>query len=406
MLSAALLMQSYGAYVVLLRDDFGWSKTMLSGAYSMQQAQTGLVGPLQGWLLDRFGPRAVTRVGLVLFGLGFMAFSRVESPLMFFACFFVLALGAGLCGYMSITYAAVQWFERFRSTAIGITSAGYAAGGIAVPLTVLALDHFGWRATAFFSGVILIAVGLPLAQLIRGSPSDMGLHPDGDPPPEPRTATGAGSEPAPMRSTSGDFTLGEAVRTRQFWFISFGHTSALFVVSAVGVHLVSHLKESLGYSLGEASAVVTLMTVLQLVGTLSGGFIGDRTNKRWLVVICSCMHFLALVILAHATNVSMVFAFAILHGLAWGWRGPQMMAIRADYFGRGSFGKIMGLSSLVIIIGTVSGPIIAGAVYDSTGSYKIGFDIIATIALLGSVFFFLSTRPAPPRRAGTTAHGP
>jgi MFS family permease len=166
----------------------------------------------------------------------------------------------------------------------------------------------------------------------------------------------------------------------------------------MGVHLISHLRESQGYSLGQASTIVFLMTLLFLMGTVSGGFLGDRVNKRALLVTCMAMHSGGLLMLSHAANVWMVVAFTLIHGLAWGWRGPQMAAIRADYFGRTAFGKIMGVSNMIIIIGTISGPLIAGYMYDRTGNYRLGFDILAGIALAGSVFFVLARKPTPPSR--------
>ena len=141
-----------------------------------------------------------------------------------------------------------------------------------------------------------------------------------------------------------------------------------------------------------------LLTFIFMIGNISGGLLGDRVNKRLLVVTCMVMHCVGLLVLSHATNAYMVIIFTIVHGLAWGWRGPQMTAIRADYFGRSAFGRIMGASNMVIILGTISGPLIAGLLYDKTGSYTIGFDILAGIALLGSVFFLLAKKPdLPPR---------
>ncbi|MEZ4480533.1 MAG: MFS transporter [Dehalococcoidia bacterium] len=138
--------------------------------------------------------------------------------------------------------------------------------------------------------------------------------------------------------------------------------------------------------------------MMQFVGTISGGFLGDRFDKRRLVIVCMGMHVGGLLLLAQATSAWMIVAFAVLHGLAWGWRGPQMAAIRADYFGRENFGKILGVSNMIIIVGTISGPIIAGVIYDQTGSYKIGFDILAGIAAVGTTFFVLARKPDLPNR--------
>ena len=394
-LQNALLGQAYGAYVVLLRAEFGWSTTFLSGASALREAETGVTGVFQGLLLDRFGPRAVARVGVIILAVGFVLFSRVQSPLQFYAAFSVMSIGGSMVGYLTMTFTVVHWFERRRATAISLTSAGFAIGGMAVPIVVFFLETYGWRPTAFFSGIVMLVVGLPLTQLLVHRPSDLGMAPDGDPY-DARLHSHASA--AASVAASNDFTLREAMREPSFWWISFGHASALFVVSAMNVHLVSHLKESQGYSLGQASAVVFLMTLIFLIGTVSGGIIGDRVNKRLLAVGCMAMHTAGLLLLSHAANLQMIVAFTVLHGLAWGWRGPQMAAIRAEYFGRSAFGRILGVSNLVIIIGTIAGPLIAGYVYDQTGNYRVGFDILAAIAAAGSIFFILAKKPPPPAR--------
>ncbi len=388
-LQAGLLSQAYGAYVVLLRDQFGWSKTLLSGAYSMAQAESGITGPLQGWLTDRFGPRAVLRTGVVIFAAGFMLFSQVNSVLTFYLFFFVMAVGMSLGGYMSITVAIVNWFHRRRATALGMTAVGVALGGLMVPGVTLALEAWGWRTTSFLSGVVILVAGLPLAQVMRARPEDHGLTVDG----APAAARPAGGVQTTI--VTDDYTLAEAIRTRQFWLIAAGHGTALLVVGAVTVHLVSLLHDNLGYSLGAASLVVTVLTFAQVGGGLAGGWLGDRFSKRAITATCMFVHAGALLMVANATATWMVLVFAVAHGMAWGIRGPLMAAIRADYFGRSDFGKILGASQPIIMIGLTGGPILAGVLADRTGSYESGFTVLAVLAALGSTFFILSS---PPRR--------
>ena len=146
---AGLLMQAFGAYAVVLREEIGWSRALVSGAFSLARAESGFLGPLQGWMLDRFGPPAIMRVGLVIFGVGFMLFSQLNSPLTFYLTFFVISVGSSLGGPMAITVSIVNWFERRRATALGISQVGFAIGGLLVPLTVLAIEGWGWRWTAF-----------------------------------------------------------------------------------------------------------------------------------------------------------------------------------------------------------------------------------------------------------------
>jgi MFS family permease len=162
--------------------------------------------------------------------------------------------------------------------------------------------------------------------------------------------------------------------------------------------MVSHLKEGLGFSLAGAAAIYTLMTIVQIMGMLVGGLIGDRYDKRIIAMVCMGMHTVGLLLVAHAVALPMVIGFAVLHGFAWGCRGPLMQAIRADYFGRANYGVIMGWSSLIVMIGTIAGPLLAGILADVTGSYESGFTVLAVLTGLGSVFFLLAKRPSPPAR--------
>lgn len=393
LLVGALFNQAYGAYVVLLREEFGWSKTALSAAYSMTRFENGMLGPFEGWLIDRFGPRVIIQIGTVIFAIGLMLLSQVHSLFMFYVAFFVASLGSSLGGFLPLNVAVVNWFRRRRATALAVMQTGFAVGGFLVPVVVLFLEGYGWRETAFGSGVLVLVIGLPLASVIRHRPEQYGEQVDGNAVVAAEAANATVSVDDDI-----DFTATEALKTRAFWMISFGHGAALLVVSAVLVHLVSHLNENLGYSLGTASLVILLMTVMQMVGQVSGGYLGDRISKRKIVVICMGMHMAGLLLVAYATSLAMVIGFAVLHGLAWGTRGPLMQAMRADYFGRGSFGVIMGLSSMITMLGNTGGPLIAGILADQTGSYETGFTVLAVLAGLGSIFFMLAVRPRPPQR--------
>jgi MFS family permease len=283
-------------------------------------------------------------------------------------------------------------------------SIGFAFGGVVVPAVALSLETFGWRETAFVSGIVIIVTGLPLVQLIRRRPEDYGEVVDGirEPPPE------AGAPPPKpssfISSPPRDFTAAEALRTGAFWFISFGHASALFVVGAVNIYAISHLKEDLGYSVASASLVITLMTGVQVIGMVVGGYLGDRMEKRYIAFGCMAMHTAGLLLLAYAVALPMVLAFAVLHGFAWGARGPLMQAMRADYYGRRHFGMIMGFSSIIVTMGNVVGPMVAGFLADVTGNYQTGFAILAAMTGAGSIFFLLARRPTlPPDPASDAA---
>lgn len=385
-LQAGLLHQAFGAYFALLTAEFGWSKTALSGAAALQPMEAAVLGPALGWIIDRFGPQGMIRIGVVTFGIGFMLLSQIESLVGFYGAFLVIALGASLCGFFPINVAIIHWFEKFRARALSALSLGLAFGGVCVPLVAWAMQTWGWRATAFGSGLLAIVVGWPLARLFRRRPEDVGETIDGLPP----AVAQAGEQEA---SGPREFTTREALRTSAFWLLSLGHAFSLLVVYAVSVHAITHMKEGLGYTLAQASLIITLMTASQVCGVLLGWWIGDKYEKRLLAAGCMLMHGAGLLMLTYATGTGMLVAFALLHGGAWGLRGPFMQAIRADYFGRRSIGMILGLSALIIVIGQIGGPIVAGIFADMTGNYRMGFTVLAILAILGSLFFLLAKRP-------------
>jgi MFS family permease len=389
-LQAGLMSQAFGAYLAVLSEEQAWSKTALSGAAALQQMEVAILGPVLGWLLDRFGPKIFVRMGVVVFGSGLCLLSQVQTLPQFYGAFIVIALGTSLCGFFPLNVALIHWFERKRARALSAMSIGLALGGIMVPLVAQSLTSFGWRTTALASGIFAICVGLPLALVIRNSPHEMGELPDGVS--EEKTFRDERVGDQPTR----DFTAREALHTPAFWLISLGHGFALFVVHAVAVHAITHLKEGLGYSIAHASLVISLVTLSQMAGVGLGWVIGDRYEKRYIAAACMLAHAVGLLFLTYAASLWMVIAFAVLHGSAWGLRGPFMQAIRADYFGRSAIGMILGLSFMIIVIGQVGGPIVPGIFADITGNYRMGFTILAVLAGLGSMFFVLAKKPKLP----------
>src|SRR5262245_37827390 len=148
LLNAGLLQQSFGAYVVVLRDQFGWSKTELAGVYSMQQIEQGLLGPFQGWFVDRFGPRMLLRIGVVSSFIGFLLLSQINTLPMLYGTMAIVAFGASMSGFFPLTVSLVNWFERRRAKALSMMSVGFAMGGVVVPIVAYSLDTFGFRETS------------------------------------------------------------------------------------------------------------------------------------------------------------------------------------------------------------------------------------------------------------------
>jgi MFS family permease len=393
-LHSGLVFNAFALIAVELRNEFGWSAGAIGVAFALNRAESGLLGPIQGWMTDTWGPRTVLRIGAVIMAIGFVAFATLDSLTEFYIFYLLVALGSSLAGFLGITVSIVNWFERKRARALSLAQMGFAVGGVFTFLVGLALHQFGWRTTSVLSGVATLAVILPLSRHFDKRPQDVGQFIDGI---DPDTIDDQ-LTPLPSSVSRVHFSTAEALRTRAFWFISLGHASALLVVGASMAHLGLYLEGERGFSNLHTAVVVGVLPAMMGLGQLLGGLLGDLFDKRILVTLAMLGHGLGMLLLALASSWLLVWLFVLFHGLAWGVRGPIQSAMRADYFGATSFGKIMGFSSLIVMFGMVVGPILAGVLKDRTGDYRLGFIILAAFAALGSVWFFFATPPAPPAR--------
>ena len=416
MLNGALLFHAFSAYILPLQAEFAWNRTQVSGAFAMARAESGILGPIQGWLIDRYGTRPIMRLGNVLFAVGFLLLSRIEGIYSFYGAFAIIALGSSLGGFMPITASVTSWFRRWRSITLGVMLAGMGAGGLLVPGVVWFLTEYGWRASAQVSGILMLVLGLPATQLMRRRPDD--VMPDGDRPAvlraepsveasdptqgeSPSRRDDLKSAPRPESRPEVSFTGRQAIATSSFWLLALVHGGALLIVGTVLTHQIPHMVEGIGLSPERAASVVAVLVMVTLVGQLAGGFLGDRLNKRLVIFGAMWLHAVAMVVFAYATSAAGALIFTVLHGVAWGVRGTLINAIRADYFGPRYYATITGYNSLMVMIGMTAGPLFSGVIRDLTGDYRYAFLILAGIAVLASVAAVLARPPAVPRTHGS-----
>jgi sugar phosphate permease len=393
-MNASLLFHSFGAYFEYLRADLNTSRTAISGAFSMARMEEGMLGPLQGWLVTRFGPKIVARVGVVFFGVGLMLFSRVDSVLLYYAVFLLMAIGTSMAGFITLNSTIANWFVKRRTVAMSWGQMGLPVGGLTISIIAWSLSTYGWRPTAFASGIVAIIVGFTLAGLLKRTPESYGLLPDGAKP----NSTPAGPEQNAVRRPSAEepeYTPFQAMRDRSFWLISVGHAMALFVVSVIMAHLIPHLQEEMNLSTVQATVPLTVIIGSSIAAQSFMGFVSDKFDKRYIAAACMITHSFAMIIIASTSSLPLIYFAGILHGAAWGTRGPLMSSIRAEYFGRKHFATIIGYSSIIVMIGAVVGPIFSGLMADNLGSYRPGFTILGILTGFGSISFFFARKPKP-----------
>jgi MFS family permease len=378
------------AFFPSFEREFGWSRTAISGAFSLARVESGILGPIEGYLTDRVGAQRMLFIGLVICSLGFLSLSRVNSlPMLYIVIVVGIVLGSSLGYNMPISVLIAKVFHERRSLAFGIFRMGPGISGLLVPVVGWMIGVWGWRTAAVASAFAIFLTGLPLAMIIKR------IY---DQEEAARSVMEAGGNPATSRHPSSDpqFTLSEALRHRSFWLLSVAMALRHMVTEGVSVHFVILLVDR-GWSTEAASGLLGLSALIGAPARVGMGWLGDMLDKRRLMMgLLLALSFS--VLLMGYTAVAIIFTpCMIIYSLAYGGLASLQEPIRADYFGTKAFATIQGMSRSVTTAGTFMGPIIAGFFYDLTKSYTIAFAIFAVVSLGSAFCMFLAKPPARER---------
>ena len=382
------IFQGLGTFFVALERQFGWSRTALSGAFSLGRVEGALLGPVEGLLSDRMGTRRVVLLGLLVLGAGLIWFSFLQGIVSFYLAFIVVFMGAGLGSFMPLMTAINHWFVRRRAMAMAIGLTGIHLGGLLVPGLAWLIVNVGWRPTSRWLGISIALLALPISRALRNRPEEYGQRPDGDPAPAPSAARA----PVPDEELY-SFPVREALRTPAFWAITGAHSFAAIAAITVSVHIIPALTD-LGMSLPAAGTVVSVYTIAGMVFQLVGGYLGDRLPKPPTIAAFILIQAVAMVIAATVHSIPGAYLFAVLYGIGFGGRVPLLTAIRGEYFGRRNFATLLGVSQVPMNLSTVAGPLGAGYLYDRLGSYTAAFLGLAVVNIIGAGMILLAKDPA------------
>ena len=396
--ASGVIFHGFGNFVIPLANEFGWNRTTISSVIAVGRLQSGLLGPLEGWAIDRYGPRRMMLIGVPLLGLGFVAMSRIDSLFAFYAVYLLMiAAGSGLGLGTPMIAALANWFRRRRGLAFGIAWSGVGLGAPLVLLIGWMIARFEWRDTAALIGIGILAVGFPIAMVMRHRPEQYGYLPDGDALPPGRT--GERSREADL---SQDFSAREALRTSSFWFLTLSVTVRMLSSGALSLHLVPYFSDLDASAVG-AAALAGVVGLMSVPGRFGLGMLSDYVNRRYLAAAALAVMAVSFVLIARATTIAEALPALIVYSVAQGGVAVIPQALLADYFGRSAFATIQGLRGTIQMAGIVTGPILAGYVYDSTGSYDTAF-IVFAVATAVSMVLVLMARP--PQRPATGSRGP
>jgi MFS family permease len=404
----------FSAFLTPMTRDLGWSHATLNGAQGVGSLVGGLVAPLAGRLVDRYGTRALLSASGVGLGVSMLICASVREPWQFF-----VGYGLGRVIFQGIiivsaSTAVANWFVRQRGRATGLALMGNAASvALTVPLIQYLSDTAGWRtAWLVLAGLAVVLLTPAAALFLRRRPEDVGLLPDGATRPARVAATLAGARapggggpeagcrvgaavrarPAPRDASW--WRLGEALRTRAFWLLLGSSGLTGFTVAGVTTYQIPLLLRN-GVAPGTAALMVSVYAICWTLGIAGWGFVVERIPARYGLAVIYAVSAGATVVLLRADSAGPALLFALLYGVVVGGNSTLEAVIWADYYGRGSLGTIRGFGRPVTLTANALGPLATGLAIDAFGSYQPPFLGYAA-ASLGAAMLVLLARP--PRR--------
>ncbi len=392
-------------FVGPMTEEFGWSRTALSGAVSLGGILAALTSPMIGAFLDRQGPRVILMAAVLTTSATILALSGIHSLLAFYLLFCIARMN--FAGPFDLgTYGAVaNWFVARRPMATSIATLAQMVGLTCMPLIgYWAMAQGGWRTGWIAIGLTVLIMGfIPTWALMVRRPEDLGLKPDGGgSPPNPTNAiaeTAAGATGTPAISTKyvaeePSFTRAEAVSTRAFWMLSL-YTLLIYPVQAgMSLHQAAHIVER---GLGGAAAV-TSVTSFSMASALSGlvfGALLRRLGVRFGLATSALLLTASAFLMQEAATAEAAIFAAILFGIGMGGIHIGLPVAWADYFGRRSFGAIRGVALTIQVTAQASGPLLSGALRDLSGDYHLSLLCFAALSGSAALAALLISAPTP-----------
>jgi MFS family permease len=386
---------SFSIFYVALLDDFPWNRGDSAGVQSMAMITYTIMAPLVGGLIDRFGPRRVVVLGILVLTLGLMLCSTIKTLIQFYLYYGVI-MGTGITCIGIVTYSAIlaHWFEKKRGLASGIAVSGMGIGTfLLVPLSQHLISMLGWRLTFLLTGGLALIILLPVnALFLRHKPQELGQYPDGLNHAEvsKKTELDVNAE----KKTTIDWTIKEASRTGRFWALMIFPFLAVLGVYIILVHNVKFLVDQ-GIDKMTAALIFALVGIVSSIFRIFWGWLSDRIGREvtfTLGIICICLGVGSLLLIEAFGLNQFTYTFFIFFGMGWGVTAPMLMSVSADLFKGKVYGLIYGFVEAGVGIAGATGAWVAGFIFDQTQSYHLAF-ILAIVAFVSSCVFIWIAAP-------------
>ena len=385
----------HGPFMVPMIDDLGWTRLEFSMTRTIGMFATALCGVFIGPQIDRVGARPVMLVGGTILVVSLVLHSFIDGLVSWWILNgFLMAVGCAMVGNLVVNVTLSKWFVVNRGMAVALAAMGVSFGGIALtpPVTWL-IGEVGWRESWLWLGLGAALLIYPVALVMRRTPEDYGLYPDGLS--EKQILEGAGDRAVEEYSTS--LTRSQALRTFSFYalIVAFG-----FFTINIGVmllHTVPYMTDS-GFGPYEAAMTMFVVSVPAMISKPVWGYFIDRSPAKSLAAVSAAVTGVALFLIIYAVSLQQlpwVFAAFVLLGLGWGGMIPLQEVIWASFFGRRFLGSIRGAAMPFSLLLGAPAPALVGYYHDLAGRYDEALLIVAALNVFSGLLIFLA--PAPKR---------
>ena len=376
---------SFGIFIIPLEEEFGWSRFTLSIVVGTGFLVNGLTQPFVGHFFDRFNGRKVILTGLIIMGLATVLLSLTFHFLFLFFVFgFVVSIamsGASMTNTMALLG---KWFRRKRATAMALNTSGASLGGLLlVPFGMYLLQATNWRVTWVAFGLMVLLLAVPLAfAFLRNDPTEMGLQPDGD--------TQDDAQIAASERQRGVLEVDrwrDSFRSAPMWQISAAYTVCGVTTGIIAAHFVPYAIDQ-GVSASMAATIFGVMMGLNVLGGLGAGMLADRFGRKNVLAAVYLMRGAGYLLLLLMPGTLGLWIFAIMAGFSWVASVPLTTSLTADVYGLRALATISGISFLCHQVGSFASILLAGWLFDLTGSYTIPFAIAGSLLFPAAISAF------------------
>lgn len=387
MMAAFGVHYAFGIFFKPILNEFGWSRMLVSGAFSLSWLFHAFSSIVMGRLSDRLGPRRVLTLSGVILAGGFLLSTGIDAIWKLYL-FYGALVGIGTGGiFIPLVSTIAHWFVLRRTIMTGIAVAGIGLGTLVMPLIASRLiTIFNWQTAYAVLGIAVLVIIVGGSFFLKHDPSQTGQHPYGH----------GQSQIHPLQNKDAGFTLKEAAGTTQFWLMLGAYLCFGFFTYAILVHISPHATD-IGVSMATAANLVAAIGMASIIGKVVLGNVGDRIGNRNIFLLCFALVALSSIFISGSRQTWALYLFAVAMGIAYGGCSASFSPLVAALFGLKAIGQIAGIANVGYSLGAMVGPLTAGVLFDLTGSYRFSFYGLALVSVIG-FFLTLALKPTVCRR--------